>query len=65
VTFAPGLAPAIPLVLADAQTSGGLLIAVPGERLDALLAACRRGGVEASTIGRLTSDHPGAIDVVP
>jgi len=52
------------LILADAQTSGGLLIAVPQERLDALLAAlAERGVVEAAHIGAFTTPGPGRIAV--
>ena len=38
------------LILADAQTSGGLLIAVPRRRADELLVALRGNGVEAATV---------------
>ena len=42
-------------LLFDAQTSGGLLIAVPPDRLDDLLVALRGRGVDpAAVIGRLT-----------
>ncbi len=52
------------LVLADAQTSGGLLIAVPPERLDTLLAALvERGVVEAVHIGAFTMPGLGRIAV--
>ena len=52
------------LILADAQTSGGLLIAVGRERLDALLAAlAERGVVEAAHIGAFTTPGPGRIAV--
>jgi len=52
------------LVLADAQTSGGLLIAVPPERLEALLAAlAERGVAEAAHIGEFTTPGPGRIAV--
>jgi selenide, water dikinase len=45
------------LVLADAQTSGGLLIAVPAERADALRAAlAARGTLAAAEIGEVTSE---------
>ncbi len=51
-------------VLADAQTSGGLLIAVPQERLDALLAVlAARGVVEAAHIGAFTTPGSGRITV--
>jgi len=52
------------LVLADAQTSGGLLIAVPSERLEALLAAlAERGVAEAAHVGEFTTPGPGRIAV--
>ena len=38
------------VVLFDAQTSGGLLISVPAERLDALLAALDARGVETRAV---------------
>ena len=42
-------------VLFDAQTSGGLVIAVPSERVDELLGELRARGVhDAAVIGRLT-----------
>jgi len=51
------------LILADAQTSGGLLIAVPEERLDTLLAALAERGVEAAHIGAFTKPGHGRISV--
>jgi len=46
------------LVLCDAQTSGGLLIAVPEERAGALLDELVRGGVNrAAVVGRITSEQ--------
>lgn len=52
------------LLLADAQTSGGLLIAVPEDRLASLLSALRAEGTPSCTvIGALTSEHPGRIVV--
>jgi selenide,water dikinase len=52
------------LVLADAQTSGGLLIAVEPSSADALLADLRTRGVAAATrIGTFT-DHAGRLEVV-
>jgi selenide,water dikinase len=45
------------LLLADAQTSGGLLLAVPPDRAERLLAACReQGTLVAAAIGELTDD---------
>ena len=53
--------PAHPLFSAGAQTSGGLLIAVPQERLEALLA--ERGVAEAAHIGEFTVPGPGRIAI--
>jgi len=45
------------LLLCDAQTSGGLLIAVPQERLDALLGALKRHGVPTqAVVGKVVDD---------
>jgi len=51
------------LVLADAQTSGGLLMAVPGERLEDLRAALRRRGVDDAHVGEITRRGTGGIEV--
>ena len=51
------------LVLADAQTSGGLLIAVSDGRADLLRQALERRGVEAAEIGRTTRGDPGLIAI--
>jgi len=65
VDFAPGLSRVDRLLLADAQTSGGLLIALPGERCEALLEALRGRGVpDARRIGRVTASGDGRIAVV-
>lgn len=53
-TWAPAVEEADRLLLADAQTSGGLLLAVPAERCDDLVAALeRRGTPAAAVIGTL------------
>jgi len=53
------------LLLADAQTSGGLLLAVPADRADALVAACRAHGTPAAAIiGAVSAGPPGHIVVV-
>ena len=55
VRFAESIPTSLRLVLCDAQTSGGLLIAVSEERAEALLDALAAGGVaEAAVIGSLT-----------
>jgi selenide,water dikinase len=50
-------------VLADPQTSGGLLIAVSPGRIDDFVAS-DSPGMLAAIIGEMTADHPGAIEVV-
>ena len=49
------------LVLCDAQTSGGLLISVPEDRLPQLLGALEAGSVETRTIVGHISDGPAGI----
>ena len=64
VNFAAGVTETTRVLLFDAQTSGGLLIAVPPERADALIAALRREGTPAAArIGRLVAGRPGAIAI--
>jgi selenide,water dikinase len=53
------------MLLADAQTSGGLLLAVDPDAVDALVAACTRNQtLAAAVIGRTTPGDPGTIRVV-
>ncbi len=57
VEWAPELGESGKLLLCDAQTSGGLLIAVSEERLDALLVALERHGVPTrAVVGHITDD---------
>jgi selenide,water dikinase len=64
VRFPDGLPDAVKHVLADAQTNGGLLAAVPGGRdVAKALQALERAGVEAWAVGVVTRGKPG-IDVV-
>lgn len=51
-------------ILADAQTSGGLLLAVDPERVDALTRALASHGVLGARIGAVTDGMPGRIEVV-
>lgn len=53
------------LVLCDAQTSGGLLIAVAPEKADALCAALDDEHVSAAVIGEVTRGDAGRIRVLP
>ena len=64
VTFAPALTDASRILLADAQTSGGLLLAVAEERLAALLAALEREEtLERAVVGRVVAGPAGTIVV--
>lgn len=64
VTWDPALSDADRIICCDAQTSGGLLLAVPPENHDALLAALRREGTPAcATVGRLVAGERGTIHV--
>ena len=57
--FPAGLPEAIKFVLADAQTNGGLLAAVPEKHLSKALKALEKKGVEAWAIGQLERGKPG------
>jgi selenide,water dikinase len=61
------LDPAIPAELAvllyDAQTSGGLLLAAPAPAAPGLLDDLRARGLDAALIGEVTPGEPGHIDV--
>ena len=64
--FSPQIAEHEKLILCDAQTSGGLLIAVPPEREVELLAdLARRGTPAAASIGELVAGHAGSLEVSP
>jgi selenide,water dikinase len=63
VTWGEGIKPEEQVVLCDAQTSGGLLIAVPPRRRSRLMAALRRRGILAAEIGKLMRGTPGRITV--
>lgn len=64
VSFDPAVPEPIRTLLFDAQTSGGLLIAVPPDRVESLLAALQRERTPAAArIGRIAAGAPGAIKV--
>ena len=64
VEWADDLAPHERLLCVDAQTSGGLLLAVPPENETALLEALREAATPAAAvIGRLVSGPAGQIRV--
>lgn len=51
------------MVLCDAQTSGGLLLAVPPEKVDPLLAALAQTPTPGALIGEITAEPKGQIQV--
>ena len=53
------------LLLCDAQTSGGLLISVPEERLSMLLGSLERHGVDTrEVLGTVSAGNPGHVNVL-
>lgn len=65
VQFDPLVTKLDQLILSDAQTSGGLLIAVTPENASALIEKLLQSGVLAREIGFLTDTNPGSISVHP
>jgi selenide,water dikinase len=64
VTWGEGVSKAEQLLLCDAQTSGGLLIAVAPDRADALVAALRaRGTAAAEVVGEIVGGPAGKMIV--
>ena len=61
VQFPHGLPEAIKLVLADAQTNGGLLACVPERDAKKAMRALQKAGVEAWVIGGLQKGPPGIV----
>lgn len=51
------------VLLADAQTSGGLLISLPMEEADILIASLNKKGINASKVGHITGPGTGKIFV--
>ena len=64
VDFDSSLAEAGRLLLADAQTSGGLLLAIPPAAAADLLAALAQSSLPAAAIGEITPGPAGRIEVV-
>ncbi len=50
-------------ILADPQTSGGLLISVPADKLSRLTSELKAAGCNAFNIGQIIADHPGKLVV--
>jgi len=64
VTFEDGISESEQIMLADAQTSGGLLLAVEESRVDPMIAALRKERAPgAAVVGRLHKGHGGSIHV--
>ena len=51
-------------ILADPQTSGGLMMAVAPEKAEALVAALEARGEEAAVVGRMVAGEAGRITIV-
>ena len=63
-TFGAGVDEITRTLLADAQTSGGLLIAVAPDRADALVAALAREATPAAAVvGRVVAGRAGRVSV--
>ncbi len=52
------------IILADPQTSGGLLVALPEEKLGGYLEALHGSGAKGHYIGRIVAGSPGMITVI-
>lgn len=63
LTFGPAVSPPLVMVLADAQTNGGLLAAVDGARAAELLEALRAAGVVAADVGEVLPGDPPRIEL--
>jgi selenide,water dikinase len=63
LSVADGVPEAAVLLGYDAQTSGGLMICVPAERHEKLLAALKARGTMAATIGKIVGKSDGKIVV--
>jgi selenide, water dikinase len=60
-SFSPGVSDDVAVLLQDAQTSGGLLLATSSP--DALLAGLGARGVDGAVVGRVEAGGPGRVDV--
>ena len=66
VQWHPDLEDREKLLLSDAQTSGGLLISVAGDKKDALVAELKvMGTLSAAVVGEITDGPAGQIQVLP
>lgn len=63
LSLAPEIDAVTRTLLCDAQTSGGLLMAVPPSQVAAVQKALREVGIDAARVGRLVEGRPGRIEV--
>ena len=63
VSIPPDVPPDVAVLLQDAQTSGGLLLATASP--EALVAELERRGTLAAVVGQVVSGDPGHIEVRP
>lgn len=63
VQWASDVAPAVRTLMSDPQTSGGLVIAIPGDRASDLQSRLKAGGDLYAVIGRLVEGSPGNLIV--
>jgi selenide,water dikinase len=61
----PAVPPELAVLLHDAQTSGGLLLAAPPGAAPALLGDLREQGLPAAVIGDIVAGESGHVDVYP
>jgi len=61
----PAVPPELAVLLHDAQTSGGLLLAVPPRAVPALLGELTQQGLPAALIGDIVAGESGHVDVYP
>ncbi len=64
-SISAGVPEPVAVLLQDAQTSGGLLLAAPPPATATLLAELGRRGVLAAVVGRVTEGTPGHVEVRP
>jgi len=62
---APGIEPLLVDLFSDAQTNGGLLLAVNPDQAPALLDCLAHYGIHAAFIGAVTGQGPGRIRLEP
>ena len=61
--FDDEIPPDYEILLYNAETSGGLLISVDGNKSNALMLALENIGVKAVIVGEVTTDHPGKVRI--